>query len=589
MYRALRRGPMGFSKQVAVKRLHPALTEDESILKALINEARLGGQLKHPNIVEIYEFNKVGNSYYLAMEFVDGWTLDRILHLSRKYGLPIPPSVVLEVGSQVCRALEYAHNLETIDGREVRLVHRDLKPGNIILGRDGSAKLMDFGIAKAETNLFKTTVGDVTKGTPHYMSPEQVAGDPNLGPASDIFSMGSVLYEMVSGQVLFGGESLVTILFAVAKAEVGTRLNGTSDVITGFGQLLSDCLARAPGDRIPSAEHLGSRLEALRSEQTQGVSIDQYLYSLRERALQGEGNTDSNATGPDGAPKPQFATLIAPGLMKKEAEEARELRSARQAADDQIEIDRFYSEQNNAPTAPDSHALGQARAEDLLDEKNYPEFKTPPKAGKKPAATRIVKKKKVAKKPKKERKNELPVLGRIVALLALVAVGLLFGVALLEGKLPESQELPASLPTPDDKDFLEGTLTFQEQPPVSRDLPTPAPTPTSTSTSTPTPTSLPPTPTPTPNTIVSTSTDPGFLRIKASIPYYGWVYIDGKKRRGVSTPVHKRIELSPGVHKVRLESSRSPGTLSSEKRVTITSGKVTVLGQYDFIKETWNP
>ena len=156
---------MGFQKEVAIKRLHSSLSEDESILKALINEARLGGQLKHRNIVEIYEFNKVGNSYYLAMEFIDGWTLDRIMKLSRKHGLPIPPGVALDIAVQICRGLDYAHKLETLDGQEVRLVHRDLKPANIIVARDGSAKIMDFGIAKAQTNLFKTTVGEVTKGT----------------------------------------------------------------------------------------------------------------------------------------------------------------------------------------------------------------------------------------------------------------------------------------------------------------------------------------------------------------------------------------------------------------------------------------
>ena len=174
VYRAVRSGPMGFAKEVAIKRIHDALIDNEAILKGLINEARIGGQLKHPNIVEVYEFNKVGEAYYLAMEFVDGWTLDKVIKLSREFKMPVPPSVALLIGKQLCEGLEYAHTLESLDGQEVKLVHRDLKPANIILSRYGIAKIMDFGIAKAATNLFKTTLADVTKGTPHYMSPEQV-------------------------------------------------------------------------------------------------------------------------------------------------------------------------------------------------------------------------------------------------------------------------------------------------------------------------------------------------------------------------------------------------------------------------------
>jgi serine/threonine-protein kinase len=565
VFRALRSGPMGFSKQVAIKRLHPALTENEATLKALINEARLGGQLKHPNIVEIYEFNKVGESYYLAMEFIDGWTLDRVAHLSRKHGLPMPPEVVLDMGIQVCRGLEYAHTLKTLDGQQVRLVHRDLKPANIILGRDGNAKIMEFGIAKGETNLFKTTVGEVTKGTPHYMSPEQVAGDPNLGAPSDIFSMGSVLYEMISGRLLFNGDSLVAILFSVARAQVGDRLTRVDVVIPGIGAILQNCLTKDPSRRIATASELGRHLEGVRQHLRGKATIKDYLFALRERVMQDTAGLGEDGDTVDDGPGPQFATLISPDLMQQEIEEVRELRSAQAAADAEIESARTEPQAQAGSTPSSSRGKAEGLETAIFDQTIHQQL-SPLDGAEQERSTiqELQVSRETDLRNRRAPSRDSSMLGRVLGLLLVMTALIGGGVVLLDTKPTEQPELPTPAP------------------------PTPTPAP-------PTPTPAPPTPTPANDTRIQqptptpapVTTAPGFLRIKSSRPYFGWVYVDGKKRAGLSTPVHGRIELSAGQHRVKLESSERPGELGASKTVTIRSGKTTVLGTYDFIKEHW--
>ena len=147
VYRALKKGPLGFAKEVALKLIKPELVAGDKEIKAFINEARIGGQLRHPNIVEIYEFNRVGKQFFLAMEFVDGWTLDTVVRLSEEVDHPLPADILLSVVEQVCRGLHYAHELEGLDGKTLLLVHRDIKPSNIILGRRGT--LGHLGLASA--------------------------------------------------------------------------------------------------------------------------------------------------------------------------------------------------------------------------------------------------------------------------------------------------------------------------------------------------------------------------------------------------------------------------------------------------------
>ncbi len=298
VFRAVLAGPMGFEKEVALKRIDTKLTEDERVVKALINEARLGGQLRHKNIVEIYEFNQVDGNYFMAMEYVDGWTLDAVLRSCRTNGTKLPPVIICEMLQYVCRGLDYAHSLVAKDGQPLNLVHRDLKPGNIILSREGDVKIMDFGIAKADTNLYKTTAADVTKGTPIYMSPEQVTGG-KLDRRSDLFSMGSILHELTTLQVPFVGDNLLAIMHAILNAEIDEARERVRARVPEFEPILAKCMARNPDERFQTAKEVEKALREVKRELPPGPTLhewtEDFASHLPEAMATGE-------FGPDGAP-----------------------------------------------------------------------------------------------------------------------------------------------------------------------------------------------------------------------------------------------------------------------------------------------
>ena len=232
VYRARRVGPVGFRKEVAIKRLRQsALGQNEAMREALFNEARNGGLLRHPGIVEIYEFDAADDAWYLAMEFVDGWTLEDVLWRVASNDVPHPfisdsgapglsQRVVLDIARQIADALAHAHEATDEAGTPLRLVHRDLKPANVFIDRRGVVKLADFGLAKSRINVRQTTDADRTKGSPLYMSPEQVAGG-NIDGRSDLFALGSLIVEMATGSAPFEGESVANTLKRVMDVEWG--------------------------------------------------------------------------------------------------------------------------------------------------------------------------------------------------------------------------------------------------------------------------------------------------------------------------------------------------------------------------------
>ena len=243
VYRAVLSGPMGFEKDVALKRLDPRLTADERMVRSLVNEARLGGQLRHKNIVEIYEFNSVQANYYMAMEYVDGWTLDAVLATARRRGVFLPPSVVVEILSSVCKGLHFAHTLESKDGTPLNLVHRDLKPGNVIVSRDGDVKILDFGIAKADTNLYKTTAADVTKGTPSICRRSRSRARSST-PAPTSSPLAASWSSSSRSMFLSKGDNLLAIMHAVLNADVESSLAEVSRTCPLMTPVIERSMAR---------------------------------------------------------------------------------------------------------------------------------------------------------------------------------------------------------------------------------------------------------------------------------------------------------------------------------------------------------
>ena len=202
VFRAEVKGPLGFSEQLAVKLVHPSLAEAQpDLLLALADEARLLSQLRHPNIVQLRSFERVvdGDGEYvaLALEYVRGATLDDVLSVVDHMGRVLPLAAVLSILDDTLAGLGHAHAASSPDGEPLRLVHRDLKPANLMVDEAGSIRILDFGIAWAKERLVRTVVGTV-KGTPPWMSPEQVRGD-RLDGRSDLHVLGTIGYRMLSG------------------------------------------------------------------------------------------------------------------------------------------------------------------------------------------------------------------------------------------------------------------------------------------------------------------------------------------------------------------------------------------------------
>ena len=248
VYRAL--DPL-IERTVAIKTIPLNLPEEEKRLfeDRFLREAKSAGRLSHPNIVTIYDVGETDDFAYIAMEYLDGPSLREIL---REHG-PLPLELALETALQMADALAFAH--------DHGVVHRDIKPPNVIvLGKRGTVKLTDFGIAHLMSNT-ETRAG-MLLGSPRYMSPEQVQGQPVDG-RSDIFSLGVVLYEMLAGRPPFGGEELHGILFRIVNEPVAPISQTRRNIPVGVDEILARCLAKKPHDRYSNANDLVNDLNKL--------------------------------------------------------------------------------------------------------------------------------------------------------------------------------------------------------------------------------------------------------------------------------------------------------------------------------------
>ena len=217
VFRAKVVGVEGFERLVAIKCMLPALLHDESFSNMFIDEARLAAQVGHANVAQIYELGRHAERLYIAMELVNGRDLRHIIKTANASGKHLPPEFAAYVCSKVAEGLDFAHRKLGNDGRPLGLVHRDISPQNVLVSYDGEVKVVDFGIAKANSAArdTQTQVG-VLKGKFAYMSPEQVLGQ-DIDRRADIFALGSVLYELVTGGRLFTGESDLTVLERVRE------------------------------------------------------------------------------------------------------------------------------------------------------------------------------------------------------------------------------------------------------------------------------------------------------------------------------------------------------------------------------------
>ncbi len=251
VYRAKSFGVAGFEKSLAVKRILPHISEDPEFVAMFIDEAKIAAGLHHANICQIVEFGRVGDSYFQAMEYVAGCDMRYIRNRFRDNRRPLPPAVVLHVIERVCDALDYAHRKKDVLGQPLGIVHRDVSPQNMLVSFDGAVKLIDFGIAKAAHRVAKTQAGQI-KGKFAYLSPEQIMGQP-LDGRSDIFSLGTVMWELLTGRDLFTGANEMDILRKIIRADIPSLSQVAPKLPRELEGLVMQALALSPEDRYPTA------------------------------------------------------------------------------------------------------------------------------------------------------------------------------------------------------------------------------------------------------------------------------------------------------------------------------------------------
>ncbi len=260
VYLARQSGPAGFEKECVIKRILPALAADQQFVSMFLDEARIAARLSHPNIVQIYDLGSVTEGdYFLAMEHVHGVDLQQIEEAETARGGRMPLAVAVRIVSNVAEGLEHAHRATDGRGAALGLVHRDVTPSNVIVSFDGVAKILDFGIAKAVAKKGRTEVG-VIKGKIPYMSPEQVQGD-TLDSRSDIFSLGTVLYELTTGHKPFDGEGPADLSLKILQTIPKPPSVYVDGYPAGLTDIVRQAMSKTPSERFRTARDMHEALE----------------------------------------------------------------------------------------------------------------------------------------------------------------------------------------------------------------------------------------------------------------------------------------------------------------------------------------
>jgi serine/threonine-protein kinase len=251
------RGPLGFSRLVAIKRAHPHLAEDAAFVRMLVDEAKLASRIHHPNVVAVLDIEQIR----LVMDYVEGAALSELGVLAAERDVALAPGIAVRMVLDACVGLQAAHDLTDEDGAHLGLVHRDISPHNLLVGVDGLTRVSDFGIAKPTTQPNASTTTGSLKGKLAYMAPEYIESG-KLDVRSDVFAMGVVLWETLARAKLFRGDNDLETMMRVAKAEAPTLSSVAPWVGETFDELLKVALAKNPDERFSSARAFAAALES---------------------------------------------------------------------------------------------------------------------------------------------------------------------------------------------------------------------------------------------------------------------------------------------------------------------------------------
>ena len=258
-YLARKTGEVGFERLVVLKRVHPHLLKEPNLREMLGDEARVAASMRHPNVVPVEDVVDVAGELCLVMPYVESLSLGALLEAARREGERLPPAAASRILLDVLAGLDAAHEAKDLRGEPLEIVHRDVSPRNVLVGTDGRARLIDFGVAKAARRITQTKSG-IMKGTIAYMAPEQLRRR-ELDRRADVFAAGVVLHEAITGARLFDGRDEADVLIGVLADEI-PRL---SEVIPALGPAIDEVLERAlsrdPEERFESAAAFAEALE----------------------------------------------------------------------------------------------------------------------------------------------------------------------------------------------------------------------------------------------------------------------------------------------------------------------------------------
>jgi len=288
LFLAIQKSVAGFEKLLVIKRILPSMNQDRAFIEMLLHEARIAATLSHPNIVQIFDVGQADGQYFIAMEHVHGEDLRSIVRQMKKKGVtefPLEHALAIVLG--MCAGISYAHEKRDLDGTHLAIVHRDISPQNIVVTFTGDVKIVDFGIAKSDARSGEQTKSGKLKGKVPYMSPEQARGE-TIDARSDVFAMGTMLFELTTGKRLFKGQSEYETLKLICDRDYPRPTQVHSSYPPGLEEIVMRALAKSPDDRYQSAREMQADLESfVRRHQiaVSSLALNQFMQSLFEEKL----------------------------------------------------------------------------------------------------------------------------------------------------------------------------------------------------------------------------------------------------------------------------------------------------------------
>lgn len=350
----LARAP-GVQRPVVIKRILSTMVPDGDILRGFLDETRIAARLRHPHIIRIDELGEVEGEWYIRMEYVEGASLGQVMKAAAKAGEYVSLNACLYVAGSIASALEHAHNARDPEGRPLHVVHRDVTPHNVLLGRSGAVKLIDFGVARAEQRFQFTSPG-LVKGKLAYMSPEQADGK-KVDGRTDLFALGICLWESLTGRRLFRGETVPETLQRLVTCQVAPPSMYRADVPPEVDALCLKALAREPEGRFQRAADFVEAIDTVcdQYELTQGA---RYVGALVKRLIPEAGHAEGLT--PDEEPTAQLDREASSRGEVTRAERSRPrppppLESREESASDAEPMTEF-----RVPVVEDGNLIGRA-------------------------------------------------------------------------------------------------------------------------------------------------------------------------------------------------------------------------------------